>query len=518
MVKKNDTNTFLKGTLSLSLAAIITKFLGVLYKVPLSYILDDEGMGYFNTAYAIYGFFYILCTAGVPKAVSLLMSENSGDEDASHFILKKGTVMFLKVGLATCALIVVLAPALVNIIGNKKSLYTVIVIAPSIVFVSVSGVLRGYLNSGGRLITLAVSQFFEALIKLVLGLCFALIGWRLKLGLPIIAAMSVAGITVGSLMSCVYLYICAFSKIKNKKARQNMVIESISIRKRIVSIALPIALSSSLLNLSSIIDLTVMMKRLTDIGYTEAEANALYGNYTTLAVPMLNLVMAVITPITMAYFPKLSELGYRMKSREYSQCLQNVFDIVVFITVPCFCMFLFYGFDILDTLFSVQSSLLGADMLGALAPGVLLLSILTVVNTGLEARGKIALTVISLLTGCVVKSVVTYVLIGVRGVGMLGAPLGTAASYLFSLAVSVIALEGIGVKIHTFRRMLSDTAMGLLAFYLPYKLIYAGGVFKNLYVSFFACAFLSGVLYLGLKITLYFLRGGGANIKSAQKS
>ena len=63
------------GTFSLAVSTIIVKILGLIYKIPLSSILGDEGMGYFNSAYTVYAFFYLLCSAGVPKAVMILVSE-----------------------------------------------------------------------------------------------------------------------------------------------------------------------------------------------------------------------------------------------------------------------------------------------------------------------------------------------------------------------------------------------------------------------------------------------------------
>ena len=69
-------NGFLKGAASLSLAALLVKVLGVAYKIPLYHILGDDGMGYFNTAYTVYIFFFLICTAGVPKAITLLVSES----------------------------------------------------------------------------------------------------------------------------------------------------------------------------------------------------------------------------------------------------------------------------------------------------------------------------------------------------------------------------------------------------------------------------------------------------------
>ena len=95
-------NAFLKGTISISISVIITKILGVLFKVPLSYVLGDNGMGYFNSAYAIYGFFYILCTAGVPKSMMLVLSEQRmarGGAQGDACVLKYSLRLFGKIGL-----------------------------------------------------------------------------------------------------------------------------------------------------------------------------------------------------------------------------------------------------------------------------------------------------------------------------------------------------------------------------------------------------------------------------------
>ena len=93
-MKLKENRTFFKGAMSLSLSVILTKILGVAFKVPLSYILTDEGMGYFNTAYAIYGLFYILCTAGVPKSLMLVKSlAFSGCKNLKRvYISKKCTI------------------------------------------------------------------------------------------------------------------------------------------------------------------------------------------------------------------------------------------------------------------------------------------------------------------------------------------------------------------------------------------------------------------------------------------
>ena len=253
-MKVSKDASFLKGTLALSISVIITKIIGVAFKVPLSYLLGDSGMGYFNTAYAIYGFFYILCTAGVPKAMTLVLRGqdvvDTGSEN-SLYILKSALRLFGTIGLIATLINIICAPALVEFIGNKKALLSIFAIAPSILFVSLSGALRGYLNSYERLTNIAVSQLIEGGIKLVIGLLFAYFGIIKNMPTNVISALAILGITLGTAISFLYMLTTIYYPKVIYKAKQNCVLTTRKINKEILKNALPIALCSSLLNLSS---------------------------------------------------------------------------------------------------------------------------------------------------------------------------------------------------------------------------------------------------------------------------
>ncbi len=497
---------FLKGTISLSLSVIITKILGVGFKVPLSYVLGDEGMGYFNTAYAIYGFFYILCTAGVPKSLTLVLSEhrsvshpNASDED----VLKCGLKLFLKIGIVSTILNLICAPALARTIGNDKALYSIIAVAPSILFVSMGGVLRGYLNSCERLTAIAISQLAEGAVKLVLGLLLALIGVRLGCSTHVISALAISGITAGSAISFLYMLICTFFRKRQFNKRQNGDVNAKNIRNKIVKNALPIAISSSLLNLSATLDLTMIIKRLVDSGVSAGYANSIYGNYTTLAVPMFNLVISVLSPIATSCMPRLSELNLRGTRSEFSVTLNRLLLVTLVISVPASLAFYFYSFDLLDVLFSVQSSALGADMLVCLSFGLCFLSSLTVINTALESQGRIGATVFSLLFGCVVKLFASYALIGKEAIGILGAPLGTVLSYAVSLCVSLLVLERQGVRTFALLKAVALYLIGFICFYPPYKIIYSTSVIGGSFLSMAFSLAISIFVYLLLLSLIY---------------
>ena len=507
-MSKENSKAFLKGTISLSISVIITKILGVAFKVPLSYVLGDEGMGYFNTAYAIYGFFYILCTAGVPKSIALVLAEHrSTDEKGSEniFILRSALALFTKIGVFLTLVNITCAPALARFVGNGKATLSIFAIAPSILFVSLSGVLRGYLNSSEKLTPIAISQLLEGVVKLGLGLALAFVGVKISGANTVVSALAILGITIGSAVSFLYMMFVAFCKNKDVNIGQKLSVDIKYIDGQIIKNALPIALCSSLLNLTSTIDLTVIIKRLVQNGMSEAYANSIYGNYTTLAVPMFTLVISVLSPLATSYMPRLSNIAVKGDKEHFNSELNKLLMITILISVPASLAFFFYSFDLLDVLFSVQSSAIGADMLVYLSLGLSMLATLTVSNTALESKGKIGVTVLSLLIGALTKFVVSYALIGQGNIGVFGAPIGTVTSYAVSLLVSLFALELYGVKTYAVLKNILIYLIGLISFYPPYALIYAKGVGGNSFVSMVISLTVSGVIYVTCLCCTYFI-------------
>ena len=507
-MQEKGKNDFLKGTISISISVIITKILGVLFKVPLSYVLGDEGMGYFNSAYAIYGFFYILCTSGVPKSLTLVLSEyksvREGQSD-TQAIAKYGLKLFGKIGLIATLFNITCAPMLARVIGNNGALLSLYAVAPSILFVSLSGALRGYLNSDERLGSIAVSQLAEASVKLAAGLAIAFVGVRIGAPIYVISALAISGITLGSIVSFTYMHIVAFYHKKNDKSRQKYRIDRREVRKQLLKNALPIAVSSSLLNLSSTLDLMIIIRQLVSTGSSVAYANAIYGNYTTLAVPMFNLVISVLTPVATSYMPKLSDLSFRKDREGFTSALNQLLCVTLLISVPATLSFYFYSFDLLDVLFSSQSSAIGAELLICLSLGICFLSALTVINTALESQGRVIATVISLMLGCIVKLISSYVLIGMSDIGILGAPISTVLSYAVSLCVSLIALESAGVKTYALIKAAVMMSVGAVAFYLPYRLIYSASLAGNMFTSMAVSLILSMVAYIAIIAILFYL-------------
>lgn len=440
----NDKKTekgIINGALSLTVSAIIVKFLGLIYKIPLSYILSDEGMGYFNTAYTVFGFFYIICTAGIPKAISILVSEAEGDGNRELIdrIYTTAFRMFIVLGLFVSVLLFILSAPISKLIGNSKAYYSMLLISPSILFVCATGVIRGYFNGRLNFVPIAISELISGASKVVLGLALAYLAHTLGYGFEIISAFTIFGTTLGSFFGFVYLYFnkCEFSKIKTGQKLGF----SPALAKKIFKIAIPLTITSAIGSVSNIIDLTIIMRRLQAAGNTALQAAILYGNYTTLAIPMLNLVATLVAPLSAVLLPIISKEKNNTKSTIIEERISASLKILLFITIPISILFLFKSGEILSLLFEDSSAVMAAPLLSLIAPGVIFMSLLTVTNSALEGMGDTKTPMISLLLASFVKLIVSYVLIGNTNFGLFGASIGTTLSYFIGMCVSVFALN-----------------------------------------------------------------------------
>ena len=441
---QNTENKLLSGALSLTISALIVKFLGLIYKVPLSYILSDEGMGYFNSAYTVYTFFYIICTAGIPKAISILTSEaeSEGNSERVNLIYRTAFNMFFIFGIITTVLFILLASPISHAIGNRGAFLTILAISPSIMFVCASGVIRGYFNGRLNLLPIAISEVISGASRLLLGLLFAWFGSLFNYDLAELSALTILGTTLGSFFGFIYLLI--YKKIEKNAFNNEQNLKERKISKKILceifKIAIPITLTSAIGSISNVIDLGIIMKRLLSAGYTELQASILYGNYTTLAIPMLNLVATLIAPASAILLPIVSNSSVKNNKKLLGGKLSTTSKIICFVSIPISFLFMFRAKEILSIIFEDSSAVMSAPLLQLLAPGIIVMSFLTIINTVLEGLGKTNIPLIALSIGIVVKIIVSYILIGVGDFGVMGAPIGTISSYLVSFLISAYYL------------------------------------------------------------------------------
>ncbi len=436
--------SFLSGASVLTLSALIVKVIGLLYRVPLLRVLGTEGMGYFNTAYELYALFCVIATAGLPVAMSVLISTKTETGSWLHAdrIFRLSRVVFLVVGAVGTGLLWGLAGAFSSLLGNPKAAVCMRAIAPTVFLICLSSAHRGYFQGRAHMTPTAVSQVVEAGGKLILGLLFAFYARTTGCDLPMTAAWAVAGVSVGTGLSVVYLAL--HKRIYDRRCPPSgegmpagKVLSSLAV------IAVPATLSAGVIGLAKCVDLSLILRRLQDVGYTVAEANAAYGCYSTLAVPVFGILPSLATSVSMSVVPALSTArGNGAGPSEVRKTATAALRVTLLFAIPASLGLAVFSEDILALLFAGQPDAVAeaAPWLSCLALSIPASCLVTVTGGMLQSAGRADRPLISMLVAVVCKTLVAYLLLGVEGIGMLGAPISSLLCDTVIVALNLVFL------------------------------------------------------------------------------
>ena len=184
----------MSGVLVLSISTFVVKVLGLAYKIPMMNILGAEGMGYFNSAYEIFALLCVIATAGLPVALSMMVSARFARRDlySAKRVYKVALLMFLLFGAFGTILISVFSRSIAGYVENELAFASIIAISPALLFVCASSAVRGYYQGLGKMMPTAISQLIEVVCKLILGIAFAYYALNEGYGIPVASAYATA--------------------------------------------------------------------------------------------------------------------------------------------------------------------------------------------------------------------------------------------------------------------------------------------------------------------------------------
>ncbi len=435
-IQKSSSQSVFSGVLVLTISNLLVKAMGIFFKIPMNYIVGDTGMGYYNAAYTVYTFFYMLSTAGLPAAVSILVSgaHTLGRTNQCRRILTIALVLFCIIGIIGFGILYFCAEPLSRLIGASPAVSSITAIAPALLFICIASAFRGYYQGLAHMTPTAVSQFLEAFCKVGVGMMGALYALRCQYPPHLVAAYAIFGLTVGSAVSMAYLCLLwLFSKRKktaDDKADNNRVLLG-----RLWRIALPVTVSSAVMSLSGMLDTVLLQRLLQDNGLTQEAATTLYGNYTSLAVPLFNLPPVLVYPIAYAVVPLLTR--YREENRPVmvKSCTTSALTLALLLGAPCAAGLSAMAEPILCLLYRQESAQMASPLLTLLAPSSLAVCLLAVTNGVLQSAGKAGLPVYSMGIGAAAKVVFTMLL--VPRLGMTAAPVSTFFCYFVTCLLNL---------------------------------------------------------------------------------
>lgn len=470
---ENAKKSFLSGVAFLFISAISVKLIGLFYKIPLIRLVGIEGMAYFLAAYHVYVLLFTVSNAGLPIAVSILVSRRcaSNDEAGAETLFFTALKLFSIIGAVCGFAMYFLSDTVAASIKMPEAALSVRAIAPSLFFVSVASAVRGYFQGKGDMVPTAVSQVIESIGKLVLGLVFAGAALYAKLPLPVISAAAIGGISAGSALSAIYLFAVKAKKTgaivgKCRKEQGNLF--------RLLRIAAPITISSAVISLTGVVDTALVSSRLQAAGIDSSVANSMYSSYGNLAIPLFSLVPSLISPIAVAVTPMLARAREQREREKEKSLISSALRITALISVPASFGLALFGEQILFLLYPSQTIAVAvaAPLLSVLAPSVLFSCLLTVLNSVLQAYGLEKRLLFSIGAGMILKIAVEYISLSNPKINIFGAPMSTLFCNLLVVCINLYMLMRVlpELKVTFALKPLSAalpaTAAALLTFYL----------------------------------------------------
>lgn len=515
---KRNSQSFLEGAILLTLSTLVVKVIGALFKIPLANILGGVGMSYYVSAYDIFTPIYSLTVTGLGVAASRLVSERAAvlGRAGGQNVLQASRRLFLLLGFLGMGLLFVSAPAFARAINNPGAALAIYAIAPAIVFSCVSAVYRGYFQGMTNMIPTAKSQVLESCTRLaagtalsygvtlllrrryletgeVMGRAFVSLEEANLFIFRFSAAAAILGVTISTMAGALYIR----GKYQREEPSGYEGKTGESLVPQLLRIAVPISLSTLVVNLTSVIDLISVMNclktaiasdgasiRLMYEGLIPAAVTDdilpeyLYGSYSGLAFSLFNLAPAITAALGVSALPAVTRAYARRDGGQLTRTVNSVLRITLMTALPAGLGLSALAGPILRFLFPARlmEAAIITPVLQVMGISTILVAVTTPVNSILQATGHEKLTLGVMLAGAVVKLLTNYRLVSRPELNIQGVPYGSLLCYGLILLVSLGYLRfGVKIRLDFFQVLGKPMFCALLC---------AGGAYSGYYALF----------------------------------
>ncbi|MEG1859954.1 MAG: oligosaccharide flippase family protein, partial [Christensenellaceae bacterium] len=200
---------FVKGAAILAIAGLIVKIIGAFFRIPLTNVVGTEGMGYYQLAYPVYSLLLVVSTAGLPTAISKLVSERVAKDDyeGAHYTFQIAWRVLAILGVITAILMFFLSGTIAKVQSTPPAIYSLMAISPALFFVSILSAYRGYFQGLQYMVPTAISQIVEQVGKLGIGLFVAYLFLSITGKPEMGAAGALIGVSCSEAISLLYMMI-----------------------------------------------------------------------------------------------------------------------------------------------------------------------------------------------------------------------------------------------------------------------------------------------------------------------
>ena len=481
---KNKKQTFMAGVMTIMFAQVIIKVLGLIYRLVITNVpyFGDEGNGLYGAGFQIYMLLLSMATTGVPGAIAKLVSERIavGKHKEAHHIFKIAFSLFAVIGLIGTSILYLGAEVIASQwIGNPAVEGVIKALAPSIVFVAVSAVIRGYFNGMYNMKATSNSQMIEQLFKSLLTIAFVLGIYQIFIIQPsnlagilnitedtvteVMAVVANLASTIAAAIGFVYLY--AFYSRRKKEIWKNINESTVSYKpesikktiKTILALSIPMSLASIVSAINRNVDTFTVINGLTDMLMSQgqmaydlvvSEATRLYGILSGKVDMLIGLPLSLNVAFATALVPAVSEALAKNDKKTATRRISFSLRTSMLIGLPCSVGLSILAEQILHLLFPNEIAM-EAPLLLQISAFTIIFSVLNqTINGALQGIGKIFIPAMSLGIGAITKLILNLILIRIPEVGINGAAIGSVCCHLVATCIGFTILRK-NIKLET---------------------------------------------------------------------
>lgn len=422
-----ERKSYMHGAIWLLISGVIVKLLGALFKIPLTNLIGDTGMGMFSFAMQFFSILFVISAAGIPVAESYLVSEALalGNGLRARKLVCKITLIFTAFSCVLAGGLAAASGFLSEQFGEPDAALCLVAIAPAVVLVTMEAGLRGWYQGTGNMEPTSVSQVLEAVGKLLFGLELAKKALDCGYGIVGAAAGAVLGVTIGEAIAVGYLLWSVRKSVKNTlfhrdKAKEKMI-------GRFFSLLLPVTLGSAVMTASGFLDMALLYRRLPLAGLSSEQITSCYGAYSGMVLTLFHLPQAFSGAIAVSILPAIASAWTKNQLSGCKHLIASANRLTLLVTVPSGIMLSVFSEPVLTMLFPSQPSAvsIAAPLLTCLGFSEAFVGIASVTTSVLQAMGRPDIAVCTTSAGCAAKFIVSYVWMSQPEIGMMAAPMSS---------------------------------------------------------------------------------------------
>ena len=443
----NSSEILLKGATILAIAGIVSKIFGAIFRIPLTNMIGAEGQSYYSAAYPVYQLLYTIATAGFPVAISRMVSERiaQGDYNNAHRAYRLALKVSAVLGLIAFAIMFAGAGAIARAYKNPGAEASMRAISFALLLTPFLASMRGYYQGRQEMKPTAVTEVVEQMARVAAGLSLAYVFYRTSLEKA--AAGATFGASAGVIAALiVMMFIYRRDRERRKQLSKDSVIREESDRQRLkelIIFVVPITIGSSIMPIMFNIDAAIVMRRLLETGWSESMSKTLYGLMGGYCDPIVGMPFVFVDALCISLMPAVTT-AFTLKNKEQlDEHIKTGLKTMMVITYPCTIGLIVLARPILTMLYykKQDEAVMAVPTMQILAVTIVILAIMRAFSTSLQGIGRMMLPVWNLFIGAVVKTIVSYILVGIPALNVKGAALGSVAAYTTAGILNYLALR-----------------------------------------------------------------------------